>query len=161
MNISLLSPFSPFDPPLRQLPPIYFHLLRIRIHKPPSPQRQSLQLQRRGTDIAPESYHADDDAKDIGDVIPIPGDIARARAGEAAGFLRLEDAGKGRGNEVAFEGREVFGGFEGRVAGGEGEVVDEFEDEEAGEGAAEVGDAVGRGRRVSWWDFIKGAWRCI
>jgi len=28
------------------------------------------------------------------------------------------------------------------MAGGDGEVVDEFEDEEAGKGAAEVGDAV-------------------
>ncbi len=160
MNSLPPHPFSP-PPPSSTPPYIYSHLPRIRIHKPPSPQRQSLQLQRRGTDIAPKSHHADDDAKDIGDVIPIPGDIARARAGEAAGLLRFEDAGKGRGDEVAFEGREVFGRFEGRVAGGEGEVVDEFEDEEAGEGAAEVGDAVGRGRRVSWWDFRKGPWRCI
>lgn len=31
------------------------------------------------------------------------------------------------------------------MAGCEGEVIDEFEDEEAGEGAAEVGDASRRG----------------
>lgn len=160
MNISLLSPF-PRSPPTPPRPLISFHLLRIQIHQPPSPQRQSLQLQRRGTDIAPESHHADDDAYNIGDVIPIPGDIARARAGEAAGFLRFEDAGEWRGDEVAFEGREVFGGFEGRVAGGEGEMVDEFENEEAGEGAAQIGDAIGRGRRVSWWDCLEEAWRCI
>lgn len=41
-------------------------------------------------------------------------------------FLRFEGAGEGGGDEVAFESGEVFGGFEGRVAGGEGEVVDEF-----------------------------------
>jgi len=44
-----------------------------------------------------------------------------------------------RGGEGEFGGE---GGW--RIAGGAGEVVDEFQDEEAGEGAAEVGDADGR-----------------
>ena len=41
-------------------------------------------------------------------------------------FLRFEGAGERGCDEVAFEGGEVLGGFGGRVAGGEGEVVDEF-----------------------------------
>ena len=53
------------------------------------------------------------------------------------------DAGEGGGYEGAFEVFRVGrGGGIWRVAGRDCEGVYEFEDEEAGEGAAEVGDAV-------------------
>lgn len=54
----------------------------------------------------------------------------------------LEGAGKGLGNEGAFE-ELGFGGCGGRETGGGGEHVYRFEDEEAGEGTAEVGYTVG------------------
>lgn len=44
-------------------------------------------------------------------------------------------------NEVAFEGVQ-FRGVGGRLASSDGESVDEFENEESREGAAEVADAV-------------------
>lgn len=56
-------------------------------------------------------------------------------------LLGFQHAAEGLGDEVAFQRREVFGRDGGGQAGGFCEEVDEFEDEEAGEGAAEVGDA--------------------
>ena len=67
-------------------------------------------------------------------------------------LLGLEDAGEGLGDQVADETRRRVLGVRGRVAGGAGEGVDEFEDEEAGEGAAEVGDAV---HVVSKWHICR------
>lgn len=67
--------------------------------------------------------------------------IANTTAVDAAVLFGFKDAAEGFGDEVAFEGIEIRGGG-GRVAGGDGEVVDEFEDEEAREGAAEVADAI-------------------
>lgn len=49
----------------------------------------------------------------------------------------LCDAGEGGSDDFG----GAFWGYLSRMTGGDGEVVDEFEDEEAGEGAAEVGDA--------------------
>lgn len=56
-------------------------------------------------------------------------------------LLRLKDAAKGLCDQVAFERGDVFGWDCGRYAGGFCEHVNEAEDEEAWEGAAEVGHA--------------------
>lgn len=112
------------------------------MHKPPRPQRQRLQLQRRRPYIRPKRHHTDDHADDVGDVIPIPLDHAFPTAVEASVFLCLESAGESRGDEVTLEGFQIRRRGRGRMAGGDGELVDELEDEEAGEGAAEVGDTV-------------------
>lgn len=54
-------------------------------------------------------------------------------------FLSLEHTGKGLSDELAFK-KGRYGGR--RVAGCNGEHVDEFQDEETRECAAEVADAV-------------------
>ena len=54
-------------------------------------------------------------------------------------LLGFGDAGEGGGYKGTLE---VFGGCEGWGAGRDGEDINEFEDEEAGEGTAKVGDAV-------------------
>lgn len=108
--------------------------------QPPRPQRQRLQFHRRGSDKGPECHGSDDDAQHIGDVVPIDGNVARAASLDAAVLLRFHDAREGGGDGVGGSFRR--GGRRG--AGGDSEGVDEFEDEEAGEGAAEVGDAIGK-----------------
>ena len=141
---SLLAPFpstnTPFPPPSY----ITIPLPLPPIHQPPSPQRQPLQLHHRGPNKSPKRHNPHNHTNNISNIIPIPFHNAGACSLETRLFLCFQTAGKGGGDEVAFEGGgEVFGRVEGRrrVAGCEGEVVDEFEDEEAGEGAAEVGDA--------------------
>lgn len=58
-------------------------------------------------------------------------------------FVRGERAGEGLlgRDEGSFEVQGEGGAWEGWDAGCDGEEVDEFEDEETGEGAAEVGYA--------------------
>ena len=58
-------------------------------------------------------------------------------------FLNFLDAAEGLCNEISLEGVH-FGSIVRRVAGGDCESVDEFEDEESGECAAKVADAVRR-----------------
>lgn len=106
--------------------------------QPPRPQRQRLQLHRRRPDKRPERHGADDDAQHVRDVVTVDGNITGPASVDAAVFFGLGDAGKGRCDGVGCFER---GGGRGR-AGGDGEGVDEFEDEEAGKGAAEVGNAV-------------------
>lgn len=108
---------------------------------PPRPQRQPLQLQRRRLNKPPKRNNTNNNTKDINDIIAIGIDPARAAALHTSVFLGLERAREGGGDEGGFEaGGRVGGG--GRDAGGGGEEVDEFEDEEAWEGAAEVADTV-------------------
>ena len=108
---------------------------RIRIHQPPRSQGQRLQLHRRRSDIAQEGDDANDDADDVGDVIPIPFSSTGATAVQASMFLCFQSAGEGSGDEIGLE--EVgFGRGGRRMAGGDSEVIDEFEDEETGECAA-------------------------
>jgi hypothetical protein len=58
-------------------------------------------------------------------------------------FLNFLDAAEGLCNEISLE-RVHFGSIGGRVTGGDGESVDEFEDEESGECTTKVADAVRR-----------------
>lgn len=118
------------------------HLLRT-IRNPPRPQRQRLQLQRRRLDEAPERDDADDDTHDIHNIVPVSLDVADAATGNAAVFVcagrAREGGGFGEKGTLEFIVENVA--WSRRLAGGDGEVVDEFEDEEAREGTAEVGDA--------------------
>ena len=57
-------------------------------------------------------------------------------------LLSLGHTGKGGSDEIAFEGLEIFGGLNWRVARGGSKGVDEFEDEEARKCAAQVRNAV-------------------
>ena len=115
------------------------------LRNPPRPQRQRLQLQRRGLDKAPERHNADDDTHDVHDVVAVGLDVADAAPLYAAVFLARGCAREGRG--VGQERAAEFGGqdvvWPGRCAGCFCEEVDEFEDEEAREGAAEIGDTWG------------------
>lgn len=107
----------------------------LLLSNPPRPQRQTLQLQCLGLDEAPESDYANNDTKYIHNVISVSGDIASATSIDADMAVVLEGAGKGFGDQVTFEvGRWDGGG----CACCSGEHVDEFENEEAGECAAEV-----------------------
>ena len=110
--------------------------------QPPRPQRQRLQPHRGRSDVQYKSNHADDHTHYIGDVIPIPLDDTNARAVNATVLLGLGHAGEGGGDEIALKGLEILGGFEGWITRRGREGVDEFEDEEAGECAAQVGNAV-------------------
>jgi hypothetical protein len=105
----------------------------------PSSQRQTLQLQSLRLDKAPESDYTNDDAKYVYNVISISGDIASSTSIDANMTVVLEGAREGFGDQVALEVGRWDGG---RCAGCSCEHVDELEDEEAGESATEVGDAV-------------------
>lgn len=67
--------------------------------------------------------------------------IASTTAIDTAVLLDFLHAAERLCNEISLEGVH-FGRIGGWVAGGDGESVDELEDEESGEGAAEVADAV-------------------
>lgn len=67
--------------------------------------------------------------------------VAGTAAIDAAVLLGFEYAAEGLRDEVALEGVWLRGAG-GRVAGRDGEGVDELEDEETRESAAEVADAV-------------------
>lgn len=125
-------------PPTWQ-PPKQCHLSSR--NQPPRPQRQPLQPHRGRPDIQYKSDNANDHTHHIGDVIPIPLDDTNPRAIDATVLLGLGHAGEGGGDEIAFEGLEILGGFQRRITCGGSEGVDEFEDEEAGECAAQVGNA--------------------
>jgi hypothetical protein len=95
-------------------------------------------LQSLGLDKAPESDYTNNDAKYVYDVITISSDIASSASVDTNMTVIFEGAGEGFGDQVALEvGRWDGGGC--TCCGGE--HVDEFEDEEAGESATEVGDA--------------------
>lgn len=137
------------------------HLSRILGMQPPRPQRQRLQLHRRGSDIGPECHGPDDHAQDIRNVIPIDSNVARAASLDAAMLFHFCDAGKGGGDG----GGGCFERGGRRGAGSDGEGVDELEDEEAGESAAEVGDAMGgqepvgegrgrKGGKLGVWAYV-------
>lgn len=67
--------------------------------------------------------------------------IAHTTAIDAAVFLGFQDTAELLSDKVTLESVKVRGRVR-RMASGDGEVVDEFEDEESRKGAAEVADAV-------------------
>lgn len=69
-------------------------------------------------------------------------DIAGSTAVNAAVLFGFSNTAEWLCDEIALEGVE-FRRSGGRLASGDGESVDEFEDEKSREGAAEVADAVG------------------
>lgn len=69
----------------------------------PSPQRQRLQLHSGGPNITPERYDSDDDAHNVGNIIPVAGNIAGAASIDATMFLVFGNAGERCGDEIAFE----------------------------------------------------------
>jgi len=125
------------------LPSNHRHL-PLSATQPPRLQRQPLQRQRPRPNKPHKRHHPHHDTYHIDNVISVLLDGADAAAFDTAVFVGFEGAVEERGQGfggVEFEGEA--GRVGGRSAGGAGEVVDEFEDEEAGEGAAEVGDADG------------------
>ena len=73
-------------------------------------------------------------------------DIASTAAVDTAVLFSFKDAAERLCDEISLQ-HVRFGSAGGWVAGCDGEGVDELEDEEAGESAAEVADAV---RRLVW-----------
>ena len=76
-------------------------------------------------------------------------DITCATAINTAVFLSLQNAAERLRDQVAFEGFE-FGSSGGRVASGDGESVNELENEESRESTAEVADAMKRLAELFW-----------
>lgn len=111
-------------------------------NQPPRPQRQGLQPHCGRSDVQYKSDNTNDHTHHVGDVIPVPLDDTNPRAVNATVLLGFGHAGEGGGDEIAFEGLEILGGFQRRIARRGRKGVDEFEDEEAGECAAQVGNAV-------------------
>jgi hypothetical protein len=96
-------------------------------------------VQSLGLDKAPESHYTNDDAEYVYNVIAIGGDVASSTSIDANVAVIFEGAREGLGDQVALE----VGRWDGSgCTSCSCEHVDEFEDEEAGESAAEVGDAV-------------------
>ena len=109
----------------------------------PRSERQSLQFQGGRLDKGPEGHGSYDHTQDVGDVVAIPSDIAGSAAVDTAFLVCFQSAGEGGRDKGVFEG--VGGRWRcRRYAGGFCEEVDEFEDEEARECAAEVGHAGSR-----------------
>ena len=69
--------------------------------------------------------------------------VADSTAVDAAVLFGFSDTAERLCDEIALEGVE-FRRSGGRLASSDGESVDEFEDEESREGAAEVADAVSK-----------------
>jgi hypothetical protein len=83
-------------------------------------------------------------------------DIASTAAVDTAVLLSFKDAAERLCDEISLQ-HVRFGSAGGRVAGRDGESVDEFEDEEAGESAAEVADAV-KGLVVPFRQSTRRSW---
>jgi hypothetical protein len=109
--------------------------LQLLLSNPPSPQRQALQMQSLGLNKAPESNYTNDNTKHIDNIISISSNTAGTTSIDTDMAVILKGAGERFGDQIAFE---VWRGDGGRCACCSGEHVDEFEDEEAGECAAEV-----------------------
>ena len=103
------------------------------LSNPPSPQRQRLQFPRGRFNKPPESNNADNHTHDIHNIISVPLDIAYSTPFQASVFLSCDGAAERVGYEGSFE---VGRGGRGRDASCDCEGIDEFEDEEAGEGTA-------------------------
>ena len=122
---------------------VLIHHLFLPLINPPSPQRQPLQPQHPRPYNPNERQHPNNHTAHIRNIITIPTRHAHPAAVCADVFLGLEGAAEGLLQRC---GGGVFGRFEvrgecvlrvrGRVAGCGSEEVDEFEDEEAREGAA-------------------------
>lgn len=125
--------------------------------QPPSLQRQSLQLQRSRSDESIKRDHPKYDTQHIHIVISISIHTTDATAINTAMLFALGDARKGLRDEGT---SKLFGRGGGWDAGGFGEAVDGFEDEESRESAAEVGDAVGRSKLV-FVSFQGSAWEKV
>lgn len=124
---------------LRSYSLVYSSTLRCY---PPSPQRQSLDPHDRGLDVPPKCNHANNDTKYVDNIVAIGCDIARSTAVNTAVLLMFQCAGERLRDEWTLE--QIGFGWHGRRSAGRGcEHVDCFEDEEAREGAAEVGYTVG------------------
>jgi hypothetical protein len=109
--------------------------LQLLLSNPPSPQRQALQMQSLRLDKAPECNYTDNNTKHIDNIISISSNTASTASINTDMAVILQSARERFGDEIAFEVRRGDGG---RCACCGGEHVDEFEDEEAGECAAEV-----------------------
>lgn len=109
--------------------------INLALSHPPRPHGQTLQPQRRGLDESPKCDDAKNNAENIDNVVSISLRRAHPATGKAAVFVRFQDAGEGPGDKVALQ---VGRSRRGWRAGCDGEGVDEFEDEVAGEGAAKV-----------------------
>ena len=106
------------------------------ISNSPSPQRQRLQLNSRRLNKPPERHHPYNHTDDIHHVIPIPTNIAHPSALYTPILCSSAGARKSLCDEGSFEfWGEGVRGIRGD-AGGNCKGVDEFEDEEAGEGTA-------------------------
>jgi hypothetical protein len=114
----------------------------LLLSNPPSPQRQTLQMQSLGLNKAPESNYTNDNTKHIDNVISISSNTASTASIDADMAVIFKGAGERFSDQVAFEVRRGDGG---RCACCGGEHVDEFEDKEAGECSAEVADTGGEG----------------
>jgi hypothetical protein len=92
-------------------------------------------MQSLGLNKAPESNYTNDNTKHIDNIISISSNTAGTTSIDTDMAVILKGAGERFGDQIAFE---VWRGDGGRCACCSGEHVDEFEDEEAGECAAEV-----------------------
>ena len=109
--------------------------------QPPRPQWQRLQLHSCRPYIRHESDDTDYHTHNVSDIISVSTDHAGSATVYAAVFFRFGDTGEGGSYEGPFEGGGVGRRVRGRITGGNSEGIDELEDEETREGAAEVGDA--------------------
>lgn len=91
--------------------------------QPPCSQRQCLQLHRRRPNVAPKRHHAYYHTHYICDIVAVSRNIAASAAVYASMLLGFGDAREGSGDKGEFE---VCRGFEGRVAGGDGEDIDKL-----------------------------------
>lgn len=105
----------------------------------PCPQRQSLYPHNCGLDIPPESNDSNNDTQYVHNIVSVGRNIAHSATINATVLVALKRAREGLRDKRALE--EVGLGRDGgwRACRG-GEHVDGFEDEEARERAAEVGD---------------------
>ena len=105
--------------------------------KPPRSEWQILEMYYPRPDVHEEGDKAKYHAEDIDNVVPVPVHLASATGGNAPFFLRLDGAREGLGDRVALE-RSGLIRDHGRIAIGNGEGVDEAEDEVAGECATKI-----------------------
>lgn len=114
----------------------------------PRSERQVLQLQDLGSDVHDKCDDTNNDTEDVDDIVPIALHVARATARKTPLLVGLDSTGEGLRDKRASQlGLEL--GIA-RVAGGCGEGIDHAKNKEAGESAAQVGNAEMYSLSVCW-----------
>ena len=94
-------------------------------------------MQDLGPNVRDKGHHANQDADNVDNIVPVTEHLARAAAAHAKLLLGLHGASERCCHQGSLEKRGI-NLASGRVTGSHGEVINQFEDEELGECSTKV-----------------------